>query len=89
MKHTRLIAMLLAAFMLLCAAPAFSQLEALRFDAAKVPVGRVFQFHKSQLDGTHDARISVYRPGGATHTPVCWSSTSCRSATSPATATCA
>lgn len=32
----------------------------LRFDPAKVPVGRVFHYLKSNVDGTHPARIHVY-----------------------------
>ncbi len=53
-------AVLLCACLLLCAPAATAQLEAFRFDAAKVPVGRVFHYLKSQRDGTHAARISVY-----------------------------
>ncbi len=62
MKRSHLIAALLSALLLLCAAPALAQLEALEFDSDKVPVGRVFHFVKSQRDGTHATRISVYVP---------------------------
>jgi hypothetical protein len=43
-----------------CAAPVSAQISALRFDAAKVPVGTVLHLDKSNLDGTHAARISCY-----------------------------
>lgn len=62
MKHRRLVTTLISALLLLCALPALAQLEALRFDARKVPVGRVFHFVKSNLDGSHEARVSVYLP---------------------------
>lgn len=62
MKRSHLFAVLLSALLLLCASPALAQLHALKFDADKVPVGRVFHFVKSQRDGTHTARISVYVP---------------------------
>jgi hypothetical protein len=44
----------------LASAPAAAQIEAYRFEASKVPVGKVFHFRKSQLDGTHETQISVY-----------------------------
>ena len=40
MKRPHLIAALLSALLLLCACPALAQLDALKFDADKVPVGR-------------------------------------------------
>jgi len=60
MNRRRLIATLLSALLLLCALPAVAQLPALKFDPAKVPVGQVFHFVKSQRDGSHATRISVY-----------------------------
>jgi hypothetical protein len=36
------------------------QLAALRFDAQKVPVGRVYQYVKSNRDGSHPGRVSLY-----------------------------
>lgn len=62
MRSRLLIAVLISAVLLLCAVPARAQLAALDFDPGKVPVGRVFHFQKSQRDGTHAARISVYLP---------------------------
>jgi len=62
MKHRSLITTLLAALLLLCAVPAMAQLDALRFDPDKVPVGQVFHFTKSNRDGSHAARISVHVP---------------------------
>lgn len=62
MKRTHLVAALLSALLLLFATPAIAQLDALEFDADKVPVGQVFHFVKSQRDGTHATRISVYVP---------------------------
>ena len=62
MKNRRLIAALISALLLLCALPAYAQLSALEFDPGKVPAGRVFHFLKSQRDGSHAARISVYLP---------------------------
>ena len=60
MNRRILLLSLLCAALLLCAPPANAQLEAWRFEAAKVPVGRVFHYLKSQRDGTHATRISVY-----------------------------
>ena len=101
MNRRRLIATLLSALLLLCALPAVAQLPALKFDPAKVPAGQVFHFVKSQRDGSHATRISVYMAsqeriealkwdeGGEEATLVaCWWSTNCRSGTNPAIATC-
>ena len=60
MNRRRLTSALLLALLLMCAQPACAQLEAYRFDAARVPAGRVFHYLKSQRDGSHEARISVY-----------------------------
>jgi hypothetical protein len=60
MKHRCLIKALISALILLCAVPALAQLNALRYDPEKVPVGRVFHFVKSNRDGSHATRISVY-----------------------------
>ena len=62
MRHRRLIAVVLSTLLLLCALPALAQLSSLRFDEARVPVGQVFHFVKSNRHGTHEARISVYLP---------------------------
>jgi hypothetical protein len=40
--------------------PAGAQLSAYRFKAGNVPVGRVFHYEKSMLDGSNVALISVY-----------------------------
>jgi hypothetical protein len=54
-------AILSAALILaLAARPAAGQVDALRFDAAKVPVGRVYQYLKSNRDGSHAGRVTVY-----------------------------
>lgn len=39
---------------------AVAQLSAYRFETANVPVGSVFHYEKSQWDGSHATRISVY-----------------------------
>ncbi len=62
MRHRRILTTLLTALLLLCALPAMAQLAALRFDAARVPVGQVFHFLKSNRDGSHASRVSVYLP---------------------------
>jgi hypothetical protein len=46
-----------------CAGPtAAAQVAAYRFNAANVPVGKLFHYEKSNLDGTRMAHISVYMP---------------------------
>ena len=40
--------------------PAQSQVEALRFDPKRVAVGRVYQYLKSNRDGSHPGRVSLY-----------------------------
>lgn len=60
MRHPKTLAAWLAAFLLLAAAPAFAQLEAFQFRPERVPEGKVLHYVKTQLDGTHEARISVY-----------------------------
>lgn len=40
--------------------PVASAAQDLRFDPAKVPVGRVYHYLKSNLDGTHPAHIHLY-----------------------------
>ncbi|HJU88291.1 MAG TPA: hypothetical protein VJ672_02810 [Gemmatimonadaceae bacterium] len=37
-----------------------AQTSAFEFDSARVPVGRVFHYRKSNRDGTHATRVSVY-----------------------------
>ena len=59
MKRRLLLAAVISA-LLLWALPALAQESALRFDPARVPVGQVFHFLKSQRDGTHATRVSVY-----------------------------
>ena len=60
MNFVRLIAALVTAFLLLVARPALPQQEPLRFRASQVPAGKVFHFIKSNRDGSHAARISVF-----------------------------
>jgi hypothetical protein len=60
MHYAKLIAALITASLLLVARPALPRNEPLSFDASRVPVGRVFHFIKSNRDGTHAARISVF-----------------------------
>jgi len=62
MRYRRLITVMLSSSLLLCALPALAQLASLRFDVSRVPVGQVFHFVKSNRDGTHETRISVYLP---------------------------
>jgi hypothetical protein len=49
-----------ALLLLLAGLPASGQLAALRFDPQKVPVGRVYQYLKSNRDGSHPGRVSLY-----------------------------
>jgi hypothetical protein len=51
---------LAAALLLLHCTPASAQADAFRFQADRVPVGQVLDYRKSQLDGRHEARISIY-----------------------------
>ncbi len=44
---------------LTAAGESFAQVEAFRYQAARVPVGRVLQYEKSNRDGTHPGRVSV------------------------------
>ncbi|MFO0890708.1 MAG: hypothetical protein U0790_16385 [Isosphaeraceae bacterium] len=41
-------------------APASAQVSAFRRDAAKVPVGRVYEYLKSNRDGSHHGRVTLY-----------------------------
>lgn len=50
----------LVLMMSVLAQPLASHAQDLRFDPARVPVGRVFHYLKSNMDGTHPARIHVY-----------------------------
>ena len=43
---------------------AIAQVDAFRFDPDRVPVGRLFEYEKSNRDGTHAAPISLYVVGG-------------------------
>jgi hypothetical protein len=40
--------------------PDTESLEAFEFDAAKLEVGRVFQYEHSNIDGSHATRVSLY-----------------------------
>jgi hypothetical protein len=62
MKAHRLFSVLLFAVLLSCTPLALAQVGQYHFDPAKVPVGQVFHFGKSELDGGHAAKISVYVP---------------------------
>src|SRR5262245_48720287 len=42
------------------AIPASAQVEALQYDSAKLPVGRVYQYLKSNRDGSHPGRVTLY-----------------------------
>jgi hypothetical protein len=57
---TTIVARTAAAFLAVGALPASAQVSALRFDSAKVPVGRVYQYLKSNRDGSHPGRVTVY-----------------------------
>jgi hypothetical protein len=43
--------------------PAAGQVDAFRFDSTSVPVGRVFEYVKSNRDGTHASPVSLYVAG--------------------------
>ena len=45
------------------ATPARAQLHAFRFDAGAVPVGRLYEYLKSNRDGSRPARVSLYVAG--------------------------
>jgi len=47
-------------FATLVASSAQAQVEALRFDPKRVAVGRVYQYLKSNRDGSHPGRVSLY-----------------------------
>lgn len=53
----RLVLLLLA---LCLAAPVAAQVSAFRYDPARVPVGTVFHYRKSNRDGSHATRIALY-----------------------------
>jgi hypothetical protein len=54
----------LVSLMLLGLAPrADAQVEAFRFDSTRVPVGRLYQYLKSNRDGSHVGRVSLYVAG--------------------------
>jgi hypothetical protein len=63
MNPRRASAFLFAALALLACAPVSAQLSAYQFEPAKVPVGKVFHYEKSMLDGSHATCISVYVAG--------------------------
>jgi hypothetical protein len=44
-------------------AGAVAQVDAFRFDPDRVPVGRLFEYEKSNRDGTHAAPVSLYVVG--------------------------
>jgi hypothetical protein len=56
-------ARLAVASLLLAAVPVAAQVAAFRFDPLRVPVGRVYQYLKSNRDGTHPGRVSLYVAG--------------------------
>lgn len=60
MKLKRAVTALLCAVLLFACAASPAQVSALEFHAARVPVGQVFHFEKSRLDGSHSTRLSVY-----------------------------
>lgn len=39
--------------------PAFAQVEAFRYDAARVPVGKVYHYLKTNVDGTQPEHVSI------------------------------
>jgi hypothetical protein len=60
MNQSRALAVSFAACGLLVGPSAVAQLSAYGFKSGKVPLGRIFHYEKSNLDGSHLARISVY-----------------------------
>ena len=56
MRHALLATLVAVA----AAAPARAQIDAFRFDAARVPVGTVFHYVKSNHDGSAPERIALY-----------------------------
>jgi hypothetical protein len=56
----RMFATVFGVIALLSGLPAIAQLSAYRFKPARLPVGTVFTYEKSQLDGSHLTRVSVY-----------------------------
>jgi hypothetical protein len=52
----------LVACLLFAPLPAWAQFESYRFAPDRVPVGQVFHYLKSQRDGSHATRVSVYLP---------------------------
>lgn len=58
--HPRTLAGLFGVLILFSGPAAVAQLTAYRFKATSVPAGKVFHYEKSQLDGTHPTRLSVY-----------------------------
>ncbi|MFL6548881.1 MAG: hypothetical protein ACJ8OJ_09300 [Povalibacter sp.] len=51
---------LLSCLLLFSATQVLADSSAFRFDASRVPVGQVFHYVKSNLDGSHEGQISVY-----------------------------
>jgi hypothetical protein len=60
MNTRNLSATLLGTLCLFVTKPAAAQVTALQFEAGRVPVGTVLEYMKSNRDGTHPSRISVY-----------------------------
>jgi hypothetical protein len=52
--------LILAAIAAVIASVAQAQVEAFHFDAKRVPVGQAFHYVKTNRDGTHAARVSLY-----------------------------
>jgi hypothetical protein len=50
----------LAALLLLASAPMHAQESAFSFDAQRLPAGKLFEYRKSNIDGTHASNIFVY-----------------------------
>lgn len=62
MRNRYRIAASLTTVLWLLSAPALAQRPDYRFRPARVPVGEVLHYVKSQRDGSHEARISVHVP---------------------------
>jgi hypothetical protein len=54
--------LVVGSLLLLCPGLAGAQVDAFRFDSSRVPVGRAFEYVKSNRDGTHPTQVTVYVP---------------------------
>ena len=52
---------------------AAGQVEAFRFDSIRVPVGRLFEYVKTNRDGSHPGNISLYVAAAARIESLKWS----------------